>query len=145
MTEINKYVNRLFGEWVQHGKIILAVDFDSTLSPWETIDNQEDINRCIELVKLCQLTGCYLTIFTACAPDRYNSIQEYCQSRGIIVDSINENPIHVKYGNNRKIYFNHLLDDRSGFVQSMDILETAMHLYRQHLHVQRLNNLSDVA
>jgi len=125
-----KYIERLTKEWLQHGKIILAVDFDSTLSPWETIDNSEDIERCIGLVKQAQYTGSYIVIFTACNPERYSEILKHCESKGIHVDAINENPIVLQYGNQRKIYFNHLLDDRGGFLQAMDILETAMYKVR---------------
>lgn len=145
MEKDNKYADRLLKEWTEHGKILLAIDYDSTLSPWDTIDNQEDIERCINLVKKCQETGCYISIFTACNPDRYPEITKFCESKGIKVDTINENALELKYGNNRKIYFNHLLDDRAGFQQSMDILETALYKYRAHLMEYQIKQLGDIA
>jgi 3-phosphoglycerate kinase len=58
----NKYKERLFKEWLQHGKIIIAVDFDSTISPYHTIDNIEDIEKVIETIKNAKYTGAYITI-----------------------------------------------------------------------------------
>ncbi len=46
-----KYTERLYREWIEHGKIVIAVDYDSTIFPWHTIDNQEDMKRVIELVQ----------------------------------------------------------------------------------------------
>lgn len=43
MNNLKKYVDRLYAEWTQHGKIVLSVDYDSTLFPYHTIDNQDDI------------------------------------------------------------------------------------------------------
>ncbi len=136
----NDYINRLFKEWKTHGSIILAVDFDSTISPWDSIDNKKDIERCLKLVKDVKSTGAYIVIFTACDPNRYDEIRGYCTKEGIKVDTINENPITLKYGNARKIYYNHLLDDRSGFIQAMDMLEVAMYKQRGHLEQQKLLN-----
>jgi len=128
---MNIYTDRLVKEWIYHGKIVLAVDFDSTISPWKTIDNQKDIDRAIELIKKCQNTGCYVVIHTACDSDRHESILEYCKSVGIVVDSINKNPIDLPYGNKgSKIFYNHQLCDRSGFIGAMDILEQALYSVR---------------
>ena len=50
---MKKYIDRLVNEWQSHGKIIIGVDFDSTISPYHTLDNQEDIDRTIKLLKDC--------------------------------------------------------------------------------------------
>jgi hypothetical protein len=145
---MNKYVERLLNEWKTHGQIILALDFDSTIAPWPTIDNQEDINRCIKLVKECVSTGCYVVIHTACAPDREQEILARCNEIGIRPNSININPFNLPYGKNKfgensKIFYNHQLCDRSGFIEAMDILEQALYKYRGYLQSQQL--LDDVA
>lgn len=133
----NKYTERLSNEWKMHGKIVLAIDFDSTLRYWKTIDNQEDIDRVIKVVKDCQNVGCFTTIHTACNPDRYDEIKDYCNSLGIKVDSININPVKMVYGKNAqgedsKIFYNHQLCDRSGLIESLNILEEAMYLQRAY-------------
>jgi len=38
---IRTYVDRLLEEWKLHGKIIISVDYDDTLSHWK-LGNEED-------------------------------------------------------------------------------------------------------
>ena len=117
------YCERLIQEWNQHGKIVLAIDFDSTISPWGTINNLNDIKRAISIVKLAREVGAYLTIWTACNSDRFTEIKKYCNSIGLNVDSINENPINLPFGLHKKIYYNFLLDDRASLVEALNMLE----------------------
>lgn len=128
IDERNKiYVERLAKEWDQHGKIILSIDFDSTISFYETVHNEEDIKRAINLIKDCQQVGCYNIIHTACNPDRYNNIIEYCNKVGIRIDSINKTPENIPYGKpGSKVYYNHGLCDRHALPACLDILEEAM-------------------
>ena len=123
----NKYAERLVKEWLTHGKIVLACDFDDTLYPWG-FKNVEDValmTKLVKVVHLAQEIGIYFTVWSACAPDRYNKISNWCENVNIHLDSINENPITLPYGNNRKMYYNWLLDDRAGLEQALDILEYA--------------------
>jgi len=39
--KVELYVNRLLEEWKQHGRVIISVDYDDTLSPWK-LGNKED-------------------------------------------------------------------------------------------------------
>ena len=89
----------------------------------QTLNNLSDIKRTISIVKLAREVGAYITIWTACHQDRFEEIKAYCKSVGIIVDSINENPISLPFGLHKKIYYNHLLDDRAALVESLNILE----------------------
>lgn len=134
------YVDRLVEEWDKHGKIILSLDWDSTLSPYETIENQSDIERAKKLVIDCQYVGCYNVIHTACNPNRYDEIRAECNEMGIRVDSINSNPIELPYGKlGSKIYYNHGLCDRHALPAAMDILEDAMVRQRSNKLVQRMD------
>ncbi len=110
---MNKYTERLIKEWRQHGKIVLSIDFDSTLYPYPTIENHADIERTIKLAQLAHETGAYIVIFSA-SP----------------IDSINVNPIDLPYGQNGKIYYNINLCDRSGLVEALNTLEDAMYVIR---------------
>ncbi len=132
-----KYINRLAQEWQTHGKIIIGVDFDSTVSPYHTIDNQEDIDRTIETLKDCQNVGCYTVIHTSCNKDRYEEILTYCEKVGIKVDSINQNPIDLPYGKEgSKPQCNIYLDDRAALPSALDILDEAMYLQRAYNYSQ---------
>lgn len=126
-TRLQLYANRLAAEWASHGKIIIGVDFDSTISPYHTLDNPDDIKRTITLLGDCQRVGCFTVIHTACRPDRHDEILRYCASIGLKVDTINETPIDMEYGQKgSKPYCNHFLDDRAALPAALDILEQAM-------------------
>jgi hypothetical protein len=123
----NKYVERLIKEWLTHGKIVLACDFDDTIFPWG-FKSEEDLKamaKVVDVVQLAQNIGIYLAIWSACAPDRFDEVRDFCNKMNMKVDSINENPIPLPYGNHRKMYYNHLLDDRAGLEQAVDMLEYA--------------------
>lgn len=132
----NKYVERLVKEWKEHGRIVLSIDFDSTISYWPTIDNQDDIDKVIDLIKRVQAYT-YNVIFTACAKDRFPEIEGYCKTIGVRVDAINQNPITLPYGNNGKIFYNLNICDRSGLNEALSILSTAYYIYRGFLENQK--------
>lgn len=127
---MNIYTERLYKEWKQHGKIIIAVDYDSTISYWPTINNLEDINRTISLLQIAHQTGAHIVIFTACNKDRHLDIQKHCEELKIPISGINEVPIQLPYGNSNKIYANIFLDDRAGLCEALNILEKAMYIIR---------------
>lgn len=122
------YLDRLEAEWRQHGKIIIGVDYDDTISPWKL--RGFDPTRTLEVLKVAQQTGAYIVIFTACHEDRYPEILSYCEERGLTVDSINKNPIDLPFGNNAKIYANVFIDDRAGLNEALNILEFATYKIR---------------
>lgn len=114
-------VERLYNQYLAYKKLIIAFDFDSTLYGWENPDAHV-FPKAIALAKKCNELGFYVTIFTASAPDRYDMMREYCQSFGIKVDSINENPTKLPFGHHGKIFYNLLLDDRAGLGQAIKTL-----------------------
>jgi len=135
---IRTYVDRLLEEWKLHGKIIISVDYDDTLSHWK-LGNEEDRLRTVRIVKESILTGAYVVIFSACNPDRHSEIKEYCREIDLPIDAINKNPIDLPYGGHpgSKIFYNINLCDRSGLTQALDILEAAMYRYRGYLQNQK--------
>ena len=140
---MNKYQERLTKEWIEHGKIIIAVDYDSTISPYHTIDNSEDIQRCIKLLQDAHYTGAYIVINTACNHDRYEEIQKYCEGIKLPIDAINKTPLDLPYGKTGKVYANLYLDDRAGFIEAMNLLEACMYQVRGQKETNK--QLDDVA
>ncbi len=129
-TRLQIYIDRLYKEWTTHGKIIIGVDFDTTISPYG-IENGSDISRTISVLKFAMQTGCYIVIHTSCKADRHQEIRNYCKEIGLKVDTINQTPIDLPYGKEgSKPYCNHFLDDRAGLPASLDILEVAMYKVR---------------
>jgi hypothetical protein len=123
------YLERLVSEWKQHGKIIIAVDFDDTISPWK-MEAVSDFENVIFVLKEAHYTGAYIVIFTACNADRFDDIRAYCKEKHLPVDAINQNPIDLPYGNHKKIYANIFIDDRAGLNESLEILQMATYRIR---------------
>ena len=126
------YLERLEQEWDQYGKIIIACDYDDTISPWKM--KGFDPKRVIEVLKLAKQTGAFIVIFTSCNSERYHEIIEYCKTQGLEIDAINETPIDLPYGNDKKIYANVFIDDRAGINEALNILEFAMYRIRGKKH-----------
>ena len=122
------YLERLEEEWKMYGKIIIACDYDDTISPWKM--QNSDFKRVFEILKTAKQTGAYVIIFTACKEERYSEITKYCLDNGLSIDGINKTPIDLPYGNDKKIYANVFIDDRAGLNESLNILEMAMYRIR---------------
>jgi len=120
------YMERLKREWDKHKKIIIGCDFDDTIRHWN-LENF-DAAKTIEVLKAAKAIGAYIVIFTATHSERYLEITKYCQSIGLDIDCINENPIDLPYGNSRKIYANIFIDDRAGLNESLNILSHVINL-----------------
>lgn len=117
-------IYRLYKEYQKHKRLIVALDFDSTVYPFEK--SYHKFPAVLDLVRRCQSLGFYIVIFTASTPDRFPMMIEYLAKHGIRVDKINENPIDLPYGKNGKIYYNILLDDRAGLSAAYDILNSVI-------------------
>jgi len=117
-------IERLYNEWKKYGKIFIACDFDDTI--YDFHKKGYTYNNVINLIKECQVQGCYTIIFTGSEVEKYPFIREYCEQIGLHIDKINENAIPMPIGNNGKIYFNILLDDRAGLSSSFNILSNAL-------------------
>ena len=122
------YLERLEEEWKTYNKIIIACDYDDTISPWKM--QNRDFKRIFEVLITAKQTGAYVVIFTACKEDRYPEITKYCSDNGLEIDGINKTPIDLPYGNDKKIYANVFIDDRAGLNESLNILEMAMYRIR---------------
>jgi hypothetical protein len=120
-TDTEVCIRRLVEQHARTPRLILAVDFDDTLFDFHKKGHVYD--RAITAVRAAQNVGFYIVIFTASSPDRYHFIRSHCESIGIRPDGINRNAIKSEFGNDGKIFYNILLDDRAGLGQSLDILE----------------------
>ena len=97
---------------------------------YTNIEDKEDMEEVISLVKKAKYTGAFIIIWTSCSSDRFKEIKTYCNSKGLEIDGINQVPIDLHYGKDRKIYANIFLDDRAGLRETMAILETTMYKVR---------------
>lgn len=127
LNKIDYYLNdentkaRLLKEWRQYERIVVAYDFDNTV--YDFHHEGQTYYDVIELLREANQLGAYLVVFTASAEENYPFIKSYLKDKDIPFDSINENPIFIPFGNNKKIYFNILLDDRAGLKSAYETLK----------------------
>lgn len=115
-------VERLCREYLQHKRLIIALDWDDTVFDFHNKGYQ--YSQVIDLILECQKDyGFYVVIFTGTPCEKWPSIYERCNELGIKTNFINRNAIPLPFGNDGKIYYNILLDDRSGLGQAYEILK----------------------
>lgn len=122
-------VERLLREWRKHGKLIVATDFDSTVFDYHDLGFKH--HTVIDILKECSDLGFYICIFTGCGPNKYDSMKEYLGRFGVKVASVNCNPFPMPFGNHGKMYFNILLDDRSGIKQAYETLRKTLDIIKK--------------
>lgn len=122
-------VSRLMDEWRKHGRLIVAVDFDSTVAPWP-VGSEDSHDKLISLVKECSDLGFLITIYTASTTERWPMMRAFMEGHGIKVASVNENPIELPFGLWGKIYYNVLLDDRAGLSAAYETLQEVVRLVK---------------
>lgn len=122
-------VDRLYKEYSAHKKLIVALDFDDTIFDFHNKGYQ--YTQVIDLILECQSYGFYIVIFTGTPPEKWQNILSHCETLGIKPAAINKNAIPLPFGNDGKIYYNILLDDRSGLQQSFEILRKTVDRIKQ--------------
>jgi hypothetical protein len=103
---------RLLHEYNQYKSLVIAYDLDNTL--YDFHKKGETYTMVMDLLKELKSIGCYMICFTANSDKDF--VLKYLTDNEIPFDAINENPPFFKC-EERKIYFNALLDDRAGLQQ----------------------------
>lgn len=95
---------------------IIAVDFDGTLVEDKFPDIGEPIERTWEAVFRAQQDGAKIILWTSRDNERLKAAVEFCTSRGLHFDAINDNldECKVMFNNDtRKVYANEYWDDKA--------------------------------
>lgn len=108
---------RLMDEFVAHGKLIIAYDFDDTVFDYH--NRGESYENVINLLRRLRPYANFI-VFTACPKEKEGKIISYLKENKVPYDTINEDII-PKFGG-RKVYYNLLLDDRAGLREVYDLL-----------------------
>ncbi len=132
-------IDRLYEEYKKYGSLIVAYDYDNLV--YDYYKKGRKFDKVINLLRMCKELGFHLVVFTSCNDDRMPEIRKYLTDNDIPFHSINETPEYIPF-QGRKIYFNILLDDRSGLSAAYRQLETVVYKIRGDKHVV---NLDDVA
>lgn len=117
----NNVIERLFKEWIDHGKIIIAFDYDNTVYDYDK--NGSIYTKVINLLQDCHKLGSHIFCFTACDENEFPTITEYLKENDIPCDGINIDYDFIPF-RGRKPYYNILLDDRAGLESSYNNLRS---------------------
>lgn len=112
-------IERLVENWKLHNGIIIAFDFDNTV--YDYYDKGYRYDKVIGLLKECKKMGCTLILSTCCDESKFDFMRNKCAEVGLHIDYINESPSYIPFTGN-KIYYNIMLDDRSGLSAAYRIL-----------------------
>jgi hypothetical protein len=140
MKRIDEYLlpnasfNRLLDEYMRYGSLTIAYDFDNTVYDFHS--KGEIYELVIELLHDLKNIGCHLIVWTA--NEDTDFVTQYLHMMQIPFDGINENPPFYK-SDQRKIYYNALLDDRAGLLQVYSELSLLVRLVRNGLMIKTVN------
>lgn len=115
-------LDRLKIEYEKYKKIIVAVDHDDTV--YDFHKNGSTYTKVISLIKDCISLNFHIVVFTGSKVESYPDIRQFWKNTfGLEQVKINENAFPMDIGNNGKIYYNILLDDRAGLSSAVSLLE----------------------
>ncbi len=114
-------IGRLFQEWTDHGKIIIAFDYDNTVYDYEK--KGYIYTEVIHLLQDCHRLGAHIYCFTACEEEQYPEMEQYMKDNNIPCDGINIDYDFIPF-RGRKPYYNILLDDRAGLSSAYQYLRS---------------------
>jgi len=122
----DRQLNVLLEQYKRFGKIIVAFDFDDTVSPFRG-DSCEQVKQLIRDLR----PYAHLICFTARTPENQAEAKVYLKTHNIPYDYINKewngNPI------SGKLFYNQLLDDKAGLYESYTILTRFLEIVREGL------------
>ena len=124
-------VARLVEEYRKYGRLIIAVDFDSTLFDYHK--KGDTFPKVIKLVQEASELGCKIIIYTCRPKEKHKELEDYLKENNIPFDTINEPIVKLGetdgYGN--KIFYSHFLDDRAGLESAYWNLSSALYIIRK--------------
>lgn len=125
-------MNRLYDEFNKYGHIVVAFDYDDTVSP-----NQGSCcNDVVDLLReVSTIPEAELVIFTTRGPSEFDKVKNDVTNLGIRFDAINRNvPRLVDTfgdGSQSKIFYSIFLDDRAGLALAYRQLKKFIRWYRK--------------
>lgn len=109
---------RLKDDYIKHGYLIIAYDFDDTVSNYSGAKYPEAAGWTHDkIIKLLQDWRDYAKFILFTARNTEDTIQEavaFIRANQIPMDAVNMNLPGIPYGNTTKVYYNILIDDKAG-------------------------------
>lgn len=107
-------IDRLINEYHKYKNLIIAFDFDGTV--YDFHNQGFKFPEVIKTLQECKKLGFYLYVFTANPNEEF--VATFLKENNIPYDAINDSPVKANM-NNKKPYYNILLDDRAGLSSSL--------------------------
>lgn len=119
-TEPNFLLERLIQQYQKRDQIIIAYDFDDTVSPCYCM-NCGEVQSVLRMSK--RILNAYFIVYTS--NPNHDKIKHFLDEQDIPYDSINENAPFVPFNNPKdKLFYNIFLDDKCGLGEAVRTLET---------------------
>jgi hypothetical protein len=122
-------IKRLVMEWVEHGELVIAYDYDNTVFDYH--DEGITFDYMKELLTRCKNIGAKFIVFSCSPKDRHEEMRGYLVKNDFPCDYINESPIKLYNDGTGKLFFNILLDDRAGLRSAFIILDKVCDIMEQ--------------
>ena len=127
MSDYNA-IERLVIDYVRHGQLIIAYDYDSTVFDYHRRGDTFDM--VIKLLKECKPYAKFI-VYTHSNDDRHDEIKAYLDEHEIPWDTVNEGIVFANGKKEGKLFFSHFLDDRAGLRSAYLVLDKAMDIIKQ--------------
>lgn len=122
-------IRRLVKEWVNHKSLIIAYDYDNTVFDYHNLGYE--FKNVISTLRECKNYGAKFIVFSCSPKERYSEMVSYLTENDIPFDTINENIVKL-HGGEGKLFYNILLDDRSGLKSAHSILTVALTVMKEN-------------
>lgn len=109
---------RLLREYKEHGKLIIAFDFDNTVFDYH--GSGLELSRAIRAIKMANRLGHEVFCFTA--NNDHDFVTQFCDANMGFVPAINKSSLDCLF-ESRKPFYSLLLDDRAGLGSAVNLLE----------------------
>lgn len=130
-------LERLIKQYQKNDKLIIAYDFDDTVSPlWCA-----DCGDVQSVLRMCRNTlDAYFICYTS--NDNMEKVKNFIEKYDIPCDAINENaPFAPVVGG--KIFYNIFLDDKAGLGEAVNTLKQLLYLVRNGYITKETNNWNE--
>lgn len=121
-------IHRLVSEFKKYGTIWVAYDFDNTVFDYHS--KGHDYNEVIDLIRDARSVGIKLQVWTA--EENLTKVESFLMENNIPWDLINQSPSFFTNGS-AKIYYNLLLDDRSGLLSAYNQLKQVILILKNQI------------
>ena len=130
--EKDYFLHKLIKQYQEHGNIIIAYDFDDTVHDYCT---HEPINEIIDLLQqLNKNANVKLICYTSRIDNEIEYVKNFLSNNQIPYTTINE-PVFVEGMTSGKIYYNILIDDKSGIIETYRILNDFLNYIKENKEI----------